>query len=473
MVQAPQVSQQAAGSGASAALPAEAPRAAPGPAAPSLVPVVFDAPALVEQVKPTVVNITTTRQVRLPSFDSEGSNPFDFYFGPRGSDELRRPFRASGAGSGFLIDASGLVVTNDHVVAEADEVRVRLADEREFLADVIGRDPKLDLALIQLRDARNLPRARLGSSEQLRVGEHVLAVGNPFGLGHTVTIGIVSAKARAIGAGPYDDFIQTDASINPGNSGGPLFNGRGEVVGINTAIRPGANGIGFAIPVDALKDILPQLRSKGYVERGKLGVAFQPVTSALAAALVLPSPQGGLVAEVEPGAAAARAGIRPGDVIIAVNGTSIRHADELPRMVARHAPGSQVTITVLRGKQRLDLATTLDALPRDHERAVSRPGRAEPEEKAGQVGRIGVRASNAPAGGVRVDDVLDESRAGELERGDVILELNGKPIKNADELRAAITKAQPGTTALFKVRRGQVTRFAAVPLGPLTPTQSP
>src|SRR5262249_40402236 len=209
----------------------------------------------------------------------------------------------------------------------------------------------LDIALLKLKDAKDLPAAPLGSSEQLRVGEHVLAVGNPFGLGHTVTLGIVSAKARAIGAGPYDDFIQTDASINPGNSGGPLFNWRGEVIGINTAIRPGANGIGFAIPIDAVKDVLGQLREKGHVERGRLGLAFQALTPTLATALGVDGPKGALVSDVEPGGAAARAGIKAGDVVVSVNGTPIQHADELRRRVARNAPGSTIKVGVIRDKQ--------------------------------------------------------------------------------------------------------------------------
>jgi serine protease Do len=340
------------------------------PPAPAPVPATFDVATLAERVTPTVVNITTTHETR----GSQVVDPFEFFFGPGGRSAPRDRMvqRHTALGTGFLIDTDGYVVTNEHVVRDAAGVRVRLSDDREFDAEVVGRDPKLDLAVLKLKGASSLPVAPLGSSEQLRVGEHVLAVGNPFGLGHTVTLGIVSAKARTIGAGPYDDFIQTDASINPGNSGGPLFNWRGEVVGINTAIRAGANGIGFAIPVDALKDVLPQLREKGFVQRGKLGLAFQPMTRDLASSLGLDAPKGALVAQVEPGGPAERAGIKPGDVIVEVNGTPIHHAEELPRNVARNAPGAEIKVGVVRGKQRRDVTAKLDALV-DEAPAPARP----------------------------------------------------------------------------------------------------
>ena len=329
---------------------AELPPVAPLSLPPTPVPATFDVPALAEQVKPMVVNITTTQKIAVP--DMGGLNPFDFFFGPPGGQGPTMPMvpnersvRRQALGTGVIVDPNGYVVTNDHVIREADDVRVHLADDREFKADVVGRDPKLDIALLKVKGAGGLPAAPLGVSDRLRVGEHVLAVGNPFGLGHTVTLGIVSAKARSIGAGPYDDFIQTDASINPGNSGGPLFNWRGEVVGINTAIRAGANGIGFAIPIDEVRDVLQQLREKGHVDRGKLGLAFQVLSHDLAAAKGLSDTRGALVSEVDPGGAAARAGIQAGDVIVGINGSPIQHAEELPRRVARNPPGTGSTST--------------------------------------------------------------------------------------------------------------------------------
>ncbi|WP_433927878.1 Do family serine endopeptidase [Sorangium cellulosum] len=432
---------------------------------PAPVPATFDVAALSDRVRPMVVNITTTHE----SVGREGLDPFEFFFGPQGGRGAPRggprPTQTA-LGTGFIIDPNGYVVTNEHVIHEASGVRVRLADEREFEAEVVGRDPKLDLALLRLKGANGLPVAPLGSSEQLRVGEHVLAVGNPFGLGHTVTLGIVSAKARAIGAGPYDDFIQTDASINPGNSGGPLFNWRGEVVGINTAIRAGANGIGFAIPIDALKDVLPQLREKGFVERGKLGLLFQPVTRDLAAALKLDAPRGALVAELEPGGAAARAGIKAGDVIVEVNGVPILHAEELRRNVARNAPGSEIKVTVVRAEKRHEVVARLDALQDEEGDAASRPRPtqgARPDRQQ-SAEKLGIQISDAAGGGVRVDGFASGIDVQEIQVGDVILEVNGAPVKDVAGLRAAIAKVKDGSVALLKVRRGKVVQFAAVPI---------
>jgi serine protease Do len=433
---------------------------APTPAGP--VPATFDVAALAERVTPLVVNITTT-QKKMNAESSAQVDPFDFFLGPRGGQRgPERQQSRSALGTGFIIAPDGYVVTNAHVVEGADQVKVRLADDRDFEADVVGRDLKIDLALIKLRGAKDLPVAALGTSEQLRVGEHVLAVGNPFGLGHTVTLGIVSAKARSIGAGPYDDFIQTDASINPGNSGGPLFNWHGDVIGINTAIRAGANGIGFAIPVDALKDILPQLREKGHVERGKLGLLFQPITSDLARALGLSSSKGALVAELEPGGAADRAGIKAGDVIIGVNGTSINHAEELPRNVARNAPGAQIKVTVLRSGKPFEVTAKLDALADDDDPAPAPPTQA-PSGAKKNADKLGAQVSSAPGGGVRVERVTDPSS--ELQPGDVIVELNGAKVSDSQSLETGMSRLKPGSTALFKVKRGRVTRFAAVTVG--------
>ena len=448
--------------GAGAPIAAE-PQGSPSPVGPIAppVPATFDVAALAERVKPAVVSITTTQEVRVPGGGE--ADPFDFFFGPRGPRQPDRSTKRSALGSGFIIDASGYVVTNEHVVREADDVRVHLADDRDLVAEVVGRDPKLDLALLKIKGATGLPVATLGSSEQTRVGESVLAVGNPFGLGHTVTLGIVSAKARTIGAGPYDDFIQTDASINPGNSGGPLFNWKGEVVGINTAIRAGATGIGFAIPSDALRDVLSQLREKGYVERGKIGIAFQPVTPALARGLGLSSPQGALVSDVDPTGAAARAGIRPRDVIVAVDGTPIRHAEELPRNVARHAPGSTIKLAFVRGDKRTEVSATLDAL-QDDDAKPARPGRVgDGDRKAHAAGRYGITVSDVP-GGARVDSVAEGGAAEELHPGDVITEVDGAPVRSGADLAVALGHAKPGATALARVRRGPIARFAAMPI---------
>jgi len=435
---------------------------------PAPVPATFDVAALSEKVRPMVVNITTTHKVDVP----QGMiDPFEFFFGQRGQRGQRsgpmvspeREMKQQALGTGFIIDASGYVVTNEHVVHDADDVRVRLADEREFPAEIVGRDPKLDVALIKLKGAKDLPVSPLGSSEALRVGEHVLAVGNPFGLGHTVTLGIVSAKARAIGAGPYDDFIQTDASINPGNSGGPLFNWRGEVVGVNTAIRAGANGIGFAIPIDAIKDVLPQLREKGYVERGKLGLGFQPVSPDMAKALGLNRPAGAMVTEVEPNSPADRAGIKSGDLITSVDGASIDHAEELPRRVARNAPGTTIKVELLRDKKPMTVNAKLDKLADESvKRGPKASDNASPSSE--HAAKLGIRVSEVPGTGVRVDDVVDDALIRDLAPGDVIVEVNKKPVKNMADLRAAMASLKPGSAALLKVRRGKAMLYAAVPI---------
>ena len=443
--------------------------AAATPLAPAPVPATFDVADLAQRVTPVVVNITTMQRVNAgPGYG--GIDPFEFFFGPRGGGGgggersprggPDRPMARTALGTGFLIDAEGYIVTNAHVIEGADDVKVRLADEREFVADIVGRDTKLDLALLKLRGASGLPVAALGSSEALRVGEHVLAVGNPFGLGHTVTLGIVSAKARSIGAGPYDDFIQTDASINPGNSGGPLFNWKGEVVGINTAIRAGANGIGFATPVDALKDIIPQLRDKGHVERGKLGLLFQPLTKDLGRAFGMDTPKGALVSDLEPGGAAARAGIKPGDIVVAVNGTPVHHAEDLPRKVARHAPGTTIKVSLLRAGKPLEVSAKLDALG-DVDGEEPKPPRGGSKAPATS-NKLGFKYSDFPGGGVRVDRVTDGES--ELVPGDVLVEANGAAVRDAKGLEAALAKMKPGTVAALKIRRGKVTRFAALPV---------
>src|SRR5919197_206208 len=335
--------------------PSSAARAAPfwSETRPSQIPVV-QAPNfadLAEQLKPAVVNISTTQVVKgqrrmaprtpFPSPFGE-RDPFEEFFERFfGGEGPQREMRRRSLGSGFIITKDGYIVTNNHVVENASDIKVSLSDKEEFDAKVIGRDPKTDLALIKIEAKKDLPTAPLGDSSKLRVGEWVIAIGNPFGLGHTVTAGIVSAKGRIIGAGPYDDFIQTDAPINPGNSGGPLFNMQGEMVGINTAIVSSGQGIGFAIPINIAKPLIPQLEKTGKVTRGYLGVSIQSIAPDLAKALKLEDRQGALVAEVVPGGPAARAGIQQGDVIVAFNGKAVKDAHDLPAMAAETPVGQK------------------------------------------------------------------------------------------------------------------------------------
>ena len=402
-----------------------------------------DVATLAAKVTPSVVNITTVHEGR-----GDGAHGF-------GSGRGRRQ---TALGSGFLVDGAGHVVTNAHVVDGADKVRVRLADEREFDATVKGRDERLDVAVLQLESAKDLPYASLGSSDKLRVGEYVVAIGNPFGLGHTVTMGIVSAKGRVIGAGPYDDFIQTDASINPGNSGGPLFNLYGQVVGINTAIAAQGKGIGFAIPVDALKDVLPQLLSTGHVDRGRLGVVVQPVDAELAKALGFDRARGALVGDVEKGGPAERAGIRAGDLITRVDDTTIEHSEELPRVVARHAPGSHVKLEIARDAKAMTLDVVLAQLEDRGESSAATPSREGPSSPS----KLGIALSDGDEG-VVVEQVAPGSAAeGKLRQGDVILEINRQPVAHAVEVGARVGATPAGRPVLLKVARGGATRFVAL-----------
>ena len=445
-------------------------QAAGNGAAPFATPPVLagtpDVATLVARVKPAVVNITTTHEMRAPRMNFE--MPFGFGMapfggrGPHDGEEGGRTVKQQALGSGFLIDAQGHVVTNAHVVENADTVRVKLSDDREFEAKVKGRDERLDLAVLELQGAKDLPSVSLGSSDALRVGEYVVAIGNPFGLGDTVTMGIVSAKSRTIGAGPDDDFIQTDAAINPGNSGGPLFNLNGQVIGINTAINPQGRGIGFAIPVDAVRDVLPQLLSSGHVARGRLGVAIQPVNVELAKALGLDHPHGALVGDVEKSGPAERAGLHGGDVIVSVDGQDVPHGTDLPRLVARHPPGSKVTVGVLRDGKPMSFEVTLDQLTEDQRKDAS--GEVDPDHGAASPsGGLGLGVSDAEGGGVLVQRVMPGGAAeGQLEPGDVVVEVNHAAVARASELASRVQASAPGKPILLRVKREGHLRYVAI-----------
>src|SRR6476659_7634149 len=319
--------------------------------------------SLAKKMRPVVVNISTTQVSEGRGASPEFGSPFgeedpfnDFWRRFFGGPVPRGPQRQRRLGSGFVIDGDGSILTNNHVVENASKIVVKLSDDQEYEAKVVGRDQKTDIAIIRIEGKPNLPAASLGDSDKLEVGEWVVAIGNPFGLDSTVTSGIVSAKGRHIGQGPYDNFIQTDASINPGNSGGPLINLRGEVIGINTAIfsRTGGNiGIGFAIPTNSITEVLPQLKDKGKVVRGYLGTTVQKITPEIADSLGLKEVRGALVADVVRGSPAERAGIKTGDIITEFNSKEVKDSAELPNLVARVAPGTSASIKVLRdGKER-------------------------------------------------------------------------------------------------------------------------
>jgi serine protease Do len=439
-------------------------------ATPPVLPGTPDIATLAARVRPAVVNITTIHEVHTPRGDFgfpgfEDMLPF-FRQGPsnrpRGG-EGEAVQKQQALGSGFIIDAQGHVVTNAHVIDDADQVKVRLADDREYRAKVVGKDTRLDVAVLKLENPpADLPVTALGSSEALRVGEYVVAIGNPFGLGNTVTMGIVSAKGRTIGAGPYDDFIQTDASINPGNSGGPLFNLRGQVVGINTAINPNGKGIGFAIPIDAVRDVVPQLLSTGHVARGRLGVGIQGMDDDLAQAVGLDHPRGALVGEVEPGSPAEKAGIKAGDVIVSVDGQDVPHSEDLPRMVARHAPGTQVKLAVMHDRQKRDVPVTLTALKEEGEQAESSSQQGPSEAPQGRPSALGIGVQE-DGGHVIVGRVATDGPSdGKLRPGDVIEEVGGQRVSSAGDLATKVRATSTGKPVLLRVKRGDQSLYVAV-----------
>ncbi len=433
---------------------------------------------LVKAVSPAVVNVTTKGET-LPAAwsrrfghslpeewrkffeDSPFSIPNPFNMPGRPGT----PRRTQAYGSGVIIDSKGLILTNHHVVAGGKNaiITVTLSDENEFEGKVVGMDEKTDLALIRIDAGYPLPTAPLGDSDKLEIGEGVLAIGNPFGLDRTVTSGIVSAKGRRIGAGPYDNFIQTDASINPGNSGGPLINHRGEVVGVNTAIysRGGGNvGIGFAIPINLVKELLPQLRNDGQVTRGWLGVAFQKMTPLLAESLKVGEPRGALVAQVLPDTPAQEGGIKAGDVIVEFDGIPIEATGNLPMIVARTPVGKEVGVKVLRDGGERTLTVRIGKLA-EKSAAVAEQGSDLGLTVSEITPATAKKLSLKQEKGVVVTAVKPGSPADEagLRQGDVILEVNRIPVTTLAAYNEALGQAEEGRNALFLVQRGEMRRF--------------
>jgi serine protease Do len=432
--------------------------------------------ALSKKLRPVVVNISSTQvsESRGQQGSQEFGSPFgeedpfnDFWRRFFGGPIPRGPQRQRSLGSGFIIDRDGSILTNNHVVENAQKIVVKLADEQEYEAKVVGRDPKTDIAVIKIEAKTTLTPANFGDSDRLEVGEWVMAIGNPFGLDSTVTSGIVSAKGRHIGQGPYDNFIQTDASINPGNSGGPLINLRGEVIGINTAIfsRTGGNiGIGFAIPVNLVKELLPQLRGKGKVTRGYLGVLIQKVTPELAESLGMEKSQGALVANVSKDGPADKSGVKVGDVIVEFDGKEIKDSGDLPIIVARTPIDKKVRMKVLRDKKELTMNVAVGEL-KDEEVVASAP---EKGEMGLTVQRLTPQIAESlgleKAEGIVVSAVEPGSAADEagIRRGDVIVEIDRKPIRNLEEYKKSIGTIRKGKGVLFLVRRGESTLFLAL-----------
>ena len=449
---------------------------------------------IVERVKPSVISVKVNINEKVAKDDSSSNDespfqpgsPMERFFrrfgGPDGLPPGLRGMphgrgAVTGQGSGFFISADGYAVTNNHVVDSADKVEVTTDDGKIYKAKVIGTDARTDLALIKVEGGSNFPFAKL-SDGQPRIGDWVLAVGNPFGLGGTVTAGIVSARGRDIGNGPYDDFIQIDAPVNKGNSGGPAFNTDGEVMGVNTAIYSpsgGSVGIAFSIPASTVKNVIAQLKDKGSVSRGWIGVQIQPVTPDIADSLGLKKAEGALVAEPQASGPAAKAGIESGDVITAVNGDTVKDARELARTIGGLAPGTAVKLNVLHKGQDKVINLTLGQLPNSLEAKAD----TDDSDKGGvtrgtDVPKLGltVAPANSVAGagkdGVVVTEVDPKSAAADrgFKEGDVILEVAGKSVANAGDVREAINAARSDNknSVLMRVKSGGSSRFVAVPL---------
>lgn len=391
---------------------------------------------------PGVVNIGTTQLIKRgkkgfhgsPFEDFFGDDLFKHFFGDLPNQQNDEPEKRPSLGSGFILTEDGLIVTNNHVIEKAAEITVTIGKDSEYAAKVVGADPKTDVALIKITPKEKLKPLQLGDSDNLQVGEIVVAIGNPFGLSHTVTQGIVSAKERStIGAGPYDNFIQTDASINPGNSGGPLLNLEAKVIGINTAIVAGGQGIGFAIPINLAKNIVKQLQEKGSVTRGWLGVFIQEIDPELAKGLGLENKRGALVSGVQKNSPAEKAGFKQGDVIIQVDNKEIRNSRELPLYVANLPVGKKITVTVIRNGKKMKLNPIIGELKStdEDEQETSK----EKEETPESFDRLGLMVQDTQEGGsVRVTNINPSSPAFEkgIRRGDLILEINRRPVANKE-----------------------------------------
>ncbi len=432
---------------------------------------------LAERVNHAVVNISTTQVLKEnPMQPFLGPNsPFRDFFG----DEFFKRFFGEGPqgqmkthalGSGFIIDSDGLILTNNHVVEKADEIKIKTDEGKEYDAKVVARDPKTDIALIKVTAKDGFPKpAQLGDSNAIRVGDWIMASGNPFGLGHTVTAGIISAKGRVIGAGPYDDFLQTDAAINPGNGGGPLFNMDGEVVGINTAIVAQGQGIGFAIPINLVKEILPQLKA-GKVTRGWLGVMIQDITPELAESFGFKQTKGVLVSDVVQDGPADKAGIKRGDIVTAFNGKDVDNAHALSRLVASTSPNSSVAVHLIRDAKVKEIKATVGTMP---DEGIETPSPAKDSAWGLTVQNITPDLAkrfgwDESERGVVITEIQPGSAAGDskLRPGDLIKEVNRQKIQNIRDYNQALQKGKKGESLLLLIKRGTNTFYVALKAAP-------
>jgi serine protease Do len=449
--------------------PGESSRDAATPATP-------DFPLITQKYGPAVVNISVTGTRKADAGEGAdelgGMDPFDFFrrFAPgSGRNVMPRQMPVRGLGSGFIVDPSGLIMTNAHVVKDANEVTVKLTDRREFRAKVLGSDPKTDIAVLRI-EAHNLPAVTLGSSERLKVGEWVLAIGSPFGFENSVTAGVVSAKARTLPTDSAVPFIQTDVAVNPGNSGGPLFNAKGEVVGINSQIYSqsgGYQGVSFSIPIDLAVKVKDQIVRTGKVEHARLGVSVQEVNQQLADSFGLDRPSGALVANVEKGSPADKAGLRTGDVIRSMNGQTIIASGDLSAAVSASAPGQNATLEVWRHGKPVQVTATLG----NSREKVAKADKDSPKSEEG--GKLGLavrplqpqerKESGIANGGLVVEEVAGPAAAAGVEPGDVILSVNGTPVANVEQMRAIVAKSSKSAALL--VQRGDDKIFVPIRIG--------
>ena len=481
-VAAPVTALHAFGNPAATAPAAQVAPTVPAPATGNPNAVLPDFSTMVQKYGPAVVNISVVSKV--PTAYSQGGddsddedsgpnqqNPFGnspfapFFRGFQGQPQQPTPMH--GEGSGFIVSPDGTILTNAHVVNGASEVTVRLTDRREYTAKVIGVDTKSDVAVIRI-PAKNLPTVKIGDTRGLKVGEWVVAIGAPFGFENSVTAGIVSAKGRTLPDSGYVPFIQTDVPINPGNSGGPLFNMRGEVVGINSQIYTrsgGYQGVSFSIPIDVAMGVSQQLQAHGHVTRGKLGVVIQGVDQGLADSFGLPQPEGALVSSVEKGGAAARAGVEPGDVILKLNGEPVKQSSELPVEIAELAPGTTVKLEVWRQHATREISVKLDQMDDKRTAANAQAG----AQQGGKLG-LAVRPLNSAEqrqantqGGVLVEEARGPAANAGIQQGDIVLAANGAPVSTAADLRTAVEESK-GHVALL-VQRGDQRLFVPVRVG--------
>jgi len=438
---------------------------------------------LVEKQGAAVVNISTTQTARgqaqvMPFPFDEDDPAFEFFkrFIPRPPNGgAPREFENKSLGSGFMISNDGYILTNAHVVEGADEVTVRLTDKREFKAKTIGTDKRTDVALIKI-EANGLPAVKLADTNQLKVGEWVVAIGSPFGFDNSVTAGIVSAKGRSLPQENYVPFIQTDVAINPGNSGGPLFNMRGEVVGINSQIYSrsgGYMGVSFAIPIDVAMEVQSQLRATGKVSRGRLGVVIQEVNKELADSLALSKPMGAVVNAVEKGGPAEKAGIEPGDVILKFDGKMIANSADLPRMVGAVRPGTRSVVQVWRKGAMRDIAVTIGEIPDEKQASARQLRGAKPPEQAAN--RIGLVVSELTAeqkrelkmsSGLLIEEVRGASSRADLRPGDVVIALISKgatsEVKTVEQFNKLLLQFEKGSSVTLLIRRGEMQTFVTI-----------